>query len=90
MKLKFLTIVPSVNLVSNIGYGPDATHCNDTDSLIGNVPARQMKFPLAHPKKIQASLRQDYRIFLRRFYGIDEYILLKWKKNVSRFISNHL
>ncbi len=79
MRFNLLTVVPSVNLVSNIGFGPDATHCKDSRSLVSNVKAHGMKLPLVHPEKVQASPQLDYQIFRRRFH---EYWWRRWSKRV--------
>jgi len=42
-----LSILPNVNLVSNIGFGPDATHTKG-DSASKSLIAREMSFPLRH------------------------------------------
>ena len=43
-----LTILPASNLVTNIGFGPDAT--NTTSSCcFDRIPANEMQFPLNHP-----------------------------------------
>ncbi|MFA6149726.1 MAG: hypothetical protein WC716_00310 [Chitinophagaceae bacterium] len=42
-------IVPHMNLVSNIGFGPDATHTFDAESASGNLKRNQIKFPLKDP-----------------------------------------
>lgn len=47
-----LTILPNVNLVSNIGFGPDATHTKDKNSHVSNLPAFSVKFPLKHPRHV--------------------------------------
>ena len=46
---------PRVNLVTNLGCGPDATHTFAADDPLGNVPAEAMGFPLVHPPTV----RQD-------------------------------
>jgi len=43
-----LIITPNVNLVSNIGFGPEATNCT-TITELANVPVISMEFPLKHP-----------------------------------------
>jgi len=43
-----LTILPSVNLVSNIGFDPEATHTTG-HSKFANMKTEPMKFPLSHP-----------------------------------------
>ena len=49
MKNRQLAIIPSVNLVSNIGHGEQGTHFNDPDSNIANLPTFELHFPLRHP-----------------------------------------
>ena len=46
-----LSITPNVNLISNIGFGEDATHtrCNSNDNLYADMPLEPMIFPLRHP-----------------------------------------
>lgn len=44
-----LSILPSANLISNIGFGEDSTHTRRTDDQRGNVPTVAMNFPLNHP-----------------------------------------
>ncbi len=46
-----LCIMPDRNLVSNIGFGEDATHTRRT-SMFAEVPLQAMKFPLHHPSCI--------------------------------------
>jgi hypothetical protein len=48
LKNNSLTIVPSVNLVTNIGFGEDATHTTKADPRF-DIPAKPMQFPLHHP-----------------------------------------
>ncbi|MEO6830058.1 MAG: hypothetical protein ABI164_09630, partial [Acidobacteriaceae bacterium] len=48
LKNNALTIIPRVNLVTNIGFGPGATHTAGTDPRL-TPPAVTMTFPLIHP-----------------------------------------
>ena len=53
LRQEMLTLIPSVNLVSNIGFGEDATHTTEDEShLLANVPTEEMVFPLAHPAMV--------------------------------------
>jgi hypothetical protein len=51
-KNKGLTIIPRVNLVSNVGFGATATHTKVENPAIESVPVHKMVFPLKHPQKI--------------------------------------
>lgn len=57
-----LSILPNVNLISNIGFGPDATHTIVAGAL-SNLQVDEMHFPLNHPEGIFASHALDRRFF---------------------------
>ena len=44
-----LSILPSSNLVSNIGFREDATHTREVTNQLANLPRSEMTFPLKHP-----------------------------------------
>jgi hypothetical protein len=44
-----LTILPNVNLVSNIGFGTESTHTVDSKNPFANLPVQEMYLPLNHP-----------------------------------------
>ncbi len=44
-----LSITPCENLVSNIGFAPDALHTRG-NSPLASIPTREMEFPLKHPE----------------------------------------
>ncbi len=52
-----LTILPAVNLVSNIGFSERATHTRSSSSPVANMPAVDLGFPLAHPPFV---IRDDH------------------------------
>src|SRR5271157_208695 len=54
-----LSIVPNVNLVSNIGFGPRSTHTTQTGSRFANISAEEMIFPLKHPPGVVRDGRAD-------------------------------
>ncbi|MEH2290360.1 glycosyltransferase family 2 protein [Nostoc sp.] len=55
-----LSIIPNVNLISNIGVGADATHftSNQEFSFI-NMSMQAMEFPLRHPPFIVRNIEAD-------------------------------
>ena len=55
-----LSVVPHVNLVENLGFGPDATH-TITASDVCKLTAQSIKFPLLHPPSL-VPLRQMDRV----------------------------
>jgi hypothetical protein len=44
-----LSIIPNRNLITNIGFGAEATHITDTNHPTANVPLEGIEFPLQHP-----------------------------------------
>lgn len=66
-RCNLLTIVPALNLVSNIGFGVDATHYKNNKFLELNVPIHPLPFPLVHPERVEMSSKVDYQIYQRRF-----------------------
>ena len=61
----FLTVIPAVELVENIGFGVDATHTLDERSPLGSPGS--LSFPLRHPTVMQADHRLDQDTFRRLF-----------------------
>ena len=57
-----LSILPNVNLVSNIGFGNESgVHTTTKNSLVHNLPAEQLTFPLKHPPfMIRDKVADDY------------------------------
>lgn len=49
-------IIPNRNLISNIGFGKDATHTTDINNEFSKVKASTLKFPLRHPSEIIENL----------------------------------
>lgn len=61
-----LSIIPNVNLVSNIGFGVEATHTFD-ENKVSAVPASSLQFPLQSPEEMIQDAVAD-RIIFRNFY----------------------
>jgi len=62
-----LSILPKVNLVSNIGFDERATHTKDPKSNASNLPACAMDFPLNHPPFVIRNSCADRLTFQRNF-----------------------
>jgi hypothetical protein len=57
-----LTIVPQRNLVSNIGYGEEATHTKDDPAGLSRMEAHEIAFPLRHPRAVERDKAADRRL----------------------------
>lgn len=61
-----LSIFPSVNMISNIGFGAGATHTFEENAL-SNMAAGETTFPLAHPPYVARDFDAD-DLILDQFY----------------------
>lgn len=65
-----LTITPNINLVSNIGFGANATHTHSADNKYANMPTEPIGV-LTHPSKIQVDSAADLFVFNHHFGGFE-------------------
>ena len=56
-----LSVIPSTNLVENIGFGEGATHTTDKGHIWANIRAHSITFPLREPKAIIRDEEYDKR-----------------------------
>ena len=63
-----LSVLPSVNLVSNIGFGPEATNTRSGSGRMENLSSRSISFPLEHPQQIVRDYTSD-RYTTRHHFG---------------------
>jgi hypothetical protein len=54
-----LSIMPAVNLCTNVGFGPTAQHYKEFDPKLAAVPVEEMNFPLQHPQSIVRNREAD-------------------------------
>lgn len=54
-----LSILPSKNLVSNIGFSSEGTHTLNPNTVLANVPVEKLNFPLKHPQFIIRNEKAD-------------------------------
>jgi hypothetical protein len=45
-----MAVLPTVNLVTNAGFGSDGTNCHKINSRLANREVAEMNFPLRHPE----------------------------------------
>lgn len=87
MKRNQLAVIPAANLISNIGYGPDATHSKDPTNYFANVPTHDLAFPVRHPSKIQRNYEADEFIQNTLFGAMDvDTRFKKFKRLIKRII----
>lgn len=73
-----VSIVPAVNMITNIGFGPAATH-TFRENRFANMPTTPTRFPLQHPPFVLADHRADEGV-------IEEQFVQKplWKRALNR------
>jgi hypothetical protein len=62
-----LCVLPNINLISNIGFGDDATHTKSLESIDSNIPMFELSVPLKHPYFIVQDVDADAFTFTRFF-----------------------
>jgi hypothetical protein len=62
-----LSVVPTRNLITNIGFGEDATHTKNALSADARVATAELTFPLRHPTTIELSDAFESAFNIRRF-----------------------
>lgn len=67
-----LVVLPSSNLVTNIGFGPDAEHTRSPEQFERlSVPCETLRFPLIHPSRVERNRALDRAIFRRVYAPVD-------------------
>ena len=73
-----LAVIPTKNMIQNLGFGPEATHTTQTSSYL-IMPRQPVEFPLKHNPEIVPDDAYDrtlrprvpaYNIHVRRFRGM--------------------
>jgi len=75
---KGISIVPNVNMISNIGFSDEATHTNQLATILANTPTQEIK-TITHPKQIIIDNSAD--LFTFKKYNLLEPFLLQRMRN---------
>lgn len=59
MTERALWAIPNKNLISNIGFGTEASHTVSSNSRFARLSAGNLHFPLKHPARIETSTEYD-------------------------------
>jgi hypothetical protein len=54
-----LAVTPNRNMITNVGFGADASNASEDPLRIGNRPLQGISFPLSHPSSIEADTAAD-------------------------------
>jgi len=80
-----LCIIPNGNLVTNIGYGAEATHIHNEQDPCINMPTEAMSFPLKHPPFVVRDLEGD-RFTQRTLFDYDPDLFKKAKYKLKKVL----
>jgi hypothetical protein len=80
------SVVPSKNLISNIGFSEDALHTKDTNSPLSNIKRYSLSLPVKINEVKKQDLKYDYNFFSTKIKkrSIFTRILTKLKNGYSK------
>ena len=86
-----LAIVPKLHLISNVGFGEDATHTQSASNNRGRLLAGDLTFPLVHPLRVARNLELDRQIAVsgrpRRPRSLHARVMHRLLKTTARLYS---
>lgn len=65
-----LTIFPSKNLITNLGFGEDATHTTNPLDKSSNLKRENLTFPLEHPPFVLPDVEADKHAFIEHYTNL--------------------
>lgn len=77
-----VTIIPNVNLVSNIGFGEKAENTTDINSMFANIPLEEIT-EIKHPKYLLPEKEADMNLLMEDF-KIEEKLRFIKRHNLKR------
>lgn len=80
-----LTILPCKNLVTNVGFGPEAVHTKRNNEF-SNMKTEEIVFPLIHPEYVLSNFAADLHTEKNNFSGGNAFI--KLARAMKRWISS--
>jgi len=97
-----LTIMPKRNLISNLGFGEDATHTTNSADPSSELSLEKLTFPLSHPDFVTVDTSSDRIAFINHHttaMSRAKSILKSWlpenirkilfKRSMNRFIQSY-
>jgi len=86
-----LCATPNINLISNIGFGPDATHTLNTNSPHAGIALKEFEGEIIHPRVFLPEPEADY-FFLKKEHDLEARwrIYRKPKKRFKRWMAKWL
>jgi hypothetical protein len=80
-----LTVLPAVNLVSNIGFDERGTHTSSEDSNAARLSTEPLTFPLQHPSAMVRDYGAD-RLTSKHHFEISSSNPPRWRQLASSYV----
>ena len=87
-KRRYLSVVPEVNLVTNVGFGQGSTHTR-FESFTDGIPAQSIDFPLRHPAAVEPNAdagRLETRLQRRLWWTFPLFHPLDFAGRIVRYL----
>lgn len=97
-----LTIMPKSNMISNLGFGEDATHTTDSGDPSSQLSLQELTFPLKHPEYVMVDANADRIAFINHHTNLKsraKSIIKSWlpenirtmlfKRSIERFVESY-
>jgi len=82
-----LVISPKINLISNIGFGNDATHTVDPESIFSRMKTGSLPFPLIRPADIKRDRASESKSYDLVYPPLSKRIVPAVKRRLKRLLS---
>lgn len=82
-----ISIIPTKNLISNIGFGHEATHTSDENNKLSKIKTNEIDLPLTHPNILMPNIIYDeYNAKYLFELNIIKYLSSKIKKILKSYL----
>jgi hypothetical protein len=94
--------MPKRNMISNLGFGEDATHTTDTEDPSSQLSHQKLAFPLKHPEYVMVDTNADRIAFINHHTNTRsrvKSIIKSWlpeniramlfKRSIERFVESY-
>jgi hypothetical protein len=85
-----LTIQPQKNLISNLGFGHDATHTKNPSDKSSRLKLESLTFPLRHPEYVLVDAESDKIAFIEHYTNLSTRIKSAVKSLLPRALKDRL
>jgi len=79
-----ITVVPTYNLIENIGFGENGTHTSDANSIFSKIKKNEIEYPLKHNDLIVSDLDYDRQVISNAKRNVFKAIFFKILNKLRR------